>query len=159
MKRLALRPYLLVLTLAVAGCATLSGLDAPRVNVSNITPQDMTLFEQKFLVQLRIQNPNDVPLGVKGMTFSLDLNGKTFATGLSNQQVTIPRFGSEVVEVEVFSGLTGIIKQLQTFAAGGPPKFTYRLRGKAYLDQPASMTLPFDEQGEIELPTSAAPNR
>lgn len=150
---------LLVLTFAAAGCATLSGLEAPRVSVSNITPQDMTLFEQKFLVTLRIQNPNDVPLGVKGMTFNLDLNGKSFASGLSNQQVTVPRFGSELVEVEVFSGLTGILRQFQTFAAGAPPKFTYRLRGKAYLDQPAAFTLPFDEQGEIELPTPAAEPR
>lgn len=145
----------LLLPLLAAGCATLSGLDTPRVSVSNITPQDMTLFEQKFLVALRIQNPNDVPLGVKGMTFNLDLNGKSFASGLSSQQVTVPRFGSAVVEVEVFSGLTGILRQFQAFAAGGAPRFTYRLRGKAYLDQPASITLPFDEQGEIELPVAA----
>lgn len=145
---------LLLLVLAAAACATLSGLDAPRVSVSNITPQDMTLFEQQFLVALRIQNPNDVPLGVKGMTFNLDLNGKSFASGLSNQQVTVPRFGSAVVEVEVYSGLTGILRQFQTFAAGGAPRFTYRLRGKAHLDQPASITLPFDEQGEIELPAA-----
>ena len=149
----------LVLTSVVAGCATLSGLDAPRVNVSNITPRDMTLFEQKFLVQLRIQNPNDVPLEVKGMTFNLDLNGKSFATGLSNQQVTIPRFGSEVVDVEVFSGLSGILKQLQGFTAGGSPTFTYRLRGKAYLEKPTAITLPFDEQGEIALPVPPAPTR
>jgi LEA14-like dessication related protein len=144
-----------MLTVLAAGCATLSGLDAPRVNVSNITPQDMTLFEQKFLVQLRIQNPNDVALEVKGMTFNLDLNGKSFATGLSNKQVTIPRFGSDVVDVEVISGLTGILRQLQSFAAGGPPKLTYRLQGKVYLERPASITLPFDEQGEIELPRPA----
>lgn len=146
---------LLVLALLVPGCATLSGLDAPRVSVSNITPQDMTLFEQKFVVTLRIQNPNDVALGVKGMSFSLDLNGKPFASGLSGQQVTIPRFGSELVDIEVFSGLTGILRQLQGFVAGGSPQFTYRLRGKAYLDQPASITLPVDEQGEIALPVPA----
>jgi LEA14-like dessication related protein len=145
----------LTLALLVGGCATLTGLDAPHVSVSNIVPLDMTLFEQKFVVTLRIQNPNDVPLGVKGMTFNLDLNGKPFASGVSGQQVTVPRFGSEVVDVEVFSGLSGILKQLQMIAAGGTPRFTYRLRGKAYLDQPAAVTLPFDEQGEIELPVSS----
>ena len=147
--------WLRLFVLVVAGCATLSGLDAPRVSVSNITPQDLTFFEQQFLVALRVQNPNDVPLGVKGMTFNLDVNGKSFATGLSNQQVTVPRFGSEVVEVEVFSGLTGILRQLQGFAAGGPPRLTYRLRGKVYLDEPAAVVLPFDEQGEIEFPMPA----
>jgi LEA14-like dessication related protein len=154
-KRLATWLCVTACAFALTGCATLSGLDAPRVNLSNITPQDMTLFEQKFLVQLRIQNPNDVPLEVKGMTFSLDLNGKSFATGLSNQQVTIPRFGSELVEVEVFSGLTGILKQVQVLAASKTPAFTYRLRGKAYLDKPAAIALPFDEQGEIQFPVSS----
>ncbi len=153
----ALAPWLRLLVLAflVSGCATLSGLDAPRVSISNITPQDMTLFEQKFIVTLRIQNPNDVPLGVKGMSFNLDVNGKSFASGLSSQQVTVPRFGSEQIDVEVFSGLGGILKQLQGFVAGSSPQLTYRVRGKAYLDQPASITLPFDEQGEIALPAPA----
>ncbi|HQR51973.1 MAG TPA: LEA type 2 family protein [Burkholderiales bacterium] len=152
MKAIAPWVRILAASLVLAGCATLAGLDAPRVSISNITPQDMTLFEQKFIVTLRIQNPNDVPLGVTGISFNLDLNGKSFASGLSSQQVTVPRFGSEVIDVEVFSGLTGILRQLQTFAAGGSPRFTYRLRGKAYLDQPTSLALPFDEQGEIELP-------
>jgi LEA14-like dessication related protein len=144
------------LALVVNGCATLSGLDAPRVNVSNITPQEMTLFEQQFLVQLRIQNPNDVDLEVKGLTFDLDLNGKPFASGLSNKSVTIPRFGSGVVDVEAFSGLAGILKQFQHFAgSSGRPTFSYRLRGKAYLERPASIALPFDEQGEIEMPLPA----
>lgn len=134
------------------GCAALTGVNAPRVNVSNVTPQDVTLFEQKFLVQLRIQNPNDFDLEVRGMTFSLDLNGKSFATGLSNRQVTIPRFGSELVEVEMFSGTAGILRQLTGLTSRGQPKFAYRLRGKVYLEKPHSGSLAFDEEGEIELP-------
>ena len=143
---------LIVLGLLLGGCASLSGISPPRVNVSNVTPQDMTLFEQKFLVQLRVQNPNDMDLEVKGMTFDLDLNGKSFATGLSNKAVTIPRFGSNVVDVEVISGLAGFLRQLKSFTGGAPPKFTYRLRGKLYLEKPVSTTLPFDEQGELDLP-------
>ena len=146
----------LVGILMTSGCATLSGINPPRVNISNVVPQDVTLFEQKFLVQLRVQNPNDFNLEVKGMTFDLDLNGKSFATGLSNKQVTIPRFGSEVVDVEMISGTTGILRQLKGLTGGvtgnASPKFTYRLRGKVYLEKPYSGTLAFDEQGELELP-------
>lgn len=152
MNRLATWLCITALALGHTGCATLSGLNAPRVNISNITPQEMTLFEQKLLVQVRIQNPNDVPLEVKGMTFDLELNGKPFATGLSNSQITIPRFGTEVADVEVFSGLSGILRQFQHLAAGRQPAFTYRLRGKLYLEQPTSAVLPFDEQGELALP-------
>ena len=152
MRRSLIRFMVVAAVLLGGGCATLSGMNPPRVNVSNVTPQDMTLFEQKFLVQLRIQNPNDFDLEVKAMTFNLDLNGKSFATGLSNKQVTIPRFGSEVVDVEVISGITGILRQLKSFSGGGSPNFTYRLRGKVYLEKPHSGSLSFDEEGEIELP-------
>jgi LEA14-like dessication related protein len=143
---------LTALALLAGGCATLSGINPPRVNVSNVTPQDMTLFEQRFLVQLRVQNPNDMDLELKAMTFDLDLNGKSFATGLSNKAVTIPRFGSNVVDVEVISGLTSFLRQLKSFTGGTAPRFAYRLRGKLYLEKPVSTTLPFDEAGELELP-------
>ena len=152
MKSRAASLALIAMLLFAGGCASLSGINPPRVNVSNVTPQDMTLFEQKFLVQLRVQNPNDMDLEVKGMTFDLDLNGKSFATGLSNKTVTIPRFGSNLVDVEVISGLTGFLRQLKSFTGGAPPKFSYRLRGKLYLEKPVSTTLSFDEQGELELP-------
>lgn len=143
---------LLIGALLASGCATLpGGMNPPRVNVSNITPQDMTLFEQRFLVQLRIQNPNDFDLEIKAMVVDMDLNGKSFANGLSNKSVTIPRFGSEVTDVEVISSISGILKQVQALTGGGTPRFAYRLKGKVYLVQPTAGTLPFDETGEIEL--------
>jgi LEA14-like dessication related protein len=141
----------IALLLVAGGCATLGGLKSPRVSVSRVAPLEMTLLEQKFLVQLRVQNPNDLELEVKGVTFDLDLNGKPFATGVSSQPVTIPRFGSSLVDLEVVSGLAGVLRQLKGMGGGAAPKFTYRLRGKLYLENPFSATLAFDEAGEIDL--------
>lgn len=139
-----------------AGCATLYGLAPPRVNVSSVTPVDFTLLEQKFLVKVRVQNPNDADLEVKGMTFDLGLNGKSFATGVSGQSVTIPRFGSNLVEVEMVSGLAGVVRQFAGVAGGtAPPRFTWRLQGKLHLSQPVPASLGFDESGEIEIPALA----
>lgn len=144
---------LAALLVLAAGCATLYGLNPPRVNVSSVTPADMTLLEQKFLVQVRVQNPNDVDLEVKGMTFDLDLNGRSFATGLSGQSVTIPRFGSNLVEVEMISGVAGVVRQVLGMAGGAAPaKFTWRLQGKLYLERPVSTSIGFDESGEIDIP-------
>lgn len=144
---------LAALLVLAGGCATLYGLNPPRVNVSSVTPADMTLLEQKFLVQVRVQNPNDVDLEVKGMTFDLDLNGKSFATGLSGQAVVIPRFGSNLVEVEMISGITGVVRQIAGMAGSGaaPARFTWRLQGKLYLERPVSTSIGFDESGEIEI--------
>ncbi len=147
-------PFALAALLALAsGCATLYGLNPPRVNVSSVTPVDFTLLEQKFLVKVRVQNPNDVDLEVTGMTFDLDLNGKSFATGVSGQAVTIPRFGSNLVEVEMISGLGGVVRQLAGLSGGAaPPRFTWRLQGKLHLSQPVPASLGFDETGDIEIP-------
>ena len=48
-----------VLALAVS-CSTMpKDFEAPRVTITDLTPKDMAIFEQRFDVKLRIQNPND----------------------------------------------------------------------------------------------------
>jgi len=37
-------------------------MERPRINIANVIPRDIKLFEQVFDLELRIQNPNDTPL-------------------------------------------------------------------------------------------------
>jgi len=47
--------------LVVVSCSTIpKDVEAPRVSIANLTLKDAAIFEQRFDVQLRIQNPNDV---------------------------------------------------------------------------------------------------
>jgi LEA14-like dessication related protein len=136
----------------IASCSTMpKDFEAPRVNISDLTPKEMAIFEQRFDVKLRIQNPNDVDLSVNGMRFDIELNEREFANGMSGQRVTVPRFGSQTVDVEVFTTLASFLRQVQDLNASGGQKVRYRLKGTAFVDSPGTFKAPFDEKGEIEL--------
>src|SRR5215831_5758939 len=114
-------------------------------------PKDFeTLMEQRFDVQLRIQNPNNFDLGINGVRFDIALNGKEFGTGMSGAKVTAPRFGSEVISGEVITGLGSMLRQAQQLSSGGM-KVQYRLKGQAFAESPGTFTIPFEEIGAIDL--------
>ena len=143
---------LLVLLLASISCAPLQYREAPRVSVADLRLTGVTIFEQNYLVLLRIQNPNRNGIPVSGLSFELELNGEHFASGVSNQQVTVPGLGSEIYAVNTTSNLLSIFRQLSAMQQGKSPTVTYRLQGKIHLagaSLPA--TLPFDNAGEISL--------
>lgn len=154
----------LLTTILISGCATVpSDMEPPKISIANIAPKDLALFEQRFDVQLRIQNPNDKELGINGLRCDIELNGKEFGNGMSGERVTVPRFGSEVVNIEVITSLGSFLRQVQDFASSGSSgssaenKFIYRLKGTAFVDSPSSFKLPFDEKGEVALPLGSAP--
>ena len=144
---------LLPLTLlCVTACATVPpDIEPPKIGIANITPKDFAIFEQVFDVQIRIQNRNDQELGIDGLRFDVDLNDKEFGNGMSGQQVTVPRFGSEVVNVEVITGLGSFLRQFQELNKSGVGKLRYRLKGTAFVVSPSRFKLPFDEKGEVDL--------
>ena len=135
-----------------ASCATMpTDFEAPRVTITDLTPKEMAIFEQKFDVKLRIQNANDTELSINGLRFDIELNDREFANGMSGQRVTVPRFGSEVVDVEVFTTLASFLRQVQDLNTGAGQKVRYRLKGTAFVDSPGTFKAPFDEKGEIDL--------
>lgn len=137
----------------VAGCAGLPGRTEPvSVNVADLRMGTAGVFEQQYFVTLRVRNPNDRDLNVKGVVFELDVNGKPFAKGSAGKAVSIPAFGSQLVEVEAVSTLTGILRQLGDVSRdrGGPPALKYRIAGRLY-QSGVGGALPFADEGEIDL--------
>ena len=57
-------------------------------------------------MQLRIQNQNDADISLNGIRFEIERNDREFGNGISGQTVTVPRFGSETVNVEVVEAET-----------------------------------------------------
>lgn len=135
------------------GCAGLPGrYDPVSVNVADLRMGTAGVFEQQYFVKLRIRNPADRELQVKGVVFDLEINGKAFAKGSGGETVTVPRFGSATVEVETVSTLTGILRQIGAVAGeGGAPKaLRYRIRGRVYQSGMGG-AIPFDDNGEVAL--------
>ncbi len=144
-----------LLLILFAGCAGIRMmLQPPDVSLVNIVPIQFTLFEQRYRLQLRIQNPNEDPLPIRGMKYKVYLNEQEFAHGVSRQPVTVPAFGEALFDVEVTSDLGGVLKQIGELSKGERKKFKYRLAGGIKIaHQPVS--LPFSYKGEIDLDWAA----
>ena len=147
----ALLGMALILAL-IMGCTALpQKAEAPRVSITAIDLVDAGVLEQRYQIKLRVQNPNDFDFSINGLQFEIKLNGKSFATGVSNHAVNVPRFGSAVLNLEAMSTLAGLARQLKEIAESKTPTASYGIMGKVHLAQPA-ISLPFHEEGEITLP-------
>ena len=71
-----------------AGCATLQS-DPLQVTVAGIEPLQGEGMELRLMVKLRVQNPNDAPIDYRGVALTMDVQGKTLASGVSLKAIGI----------------------------------------------------------------------
>ena len=136
----------------LAGCAVFpTSLERPKVSLAGLTLIDANLFEQRFGLKLRVQNPNDIALPVQALTYDLELNDKAFGSGVARSPVTVPSYGSELVDVEMITNLSGLLRQLAEYSKSGVPTLRYRLKGNVVVG-PSNTRLPFEQSGEIGIP-------
>ena len=119
----------------------------PEVSVASIRLLDGNLLEQRFLLSLRVINPNSFEIPVEGLNFTLDLNGQPFARGVSNKPVTVPQLGEALLEVTATTGLAGLWRQLKGLGKGRD-KLDYRLKGRLVTGTYGD--LDFDKSGEVD---------
>jgi len=139
----------------LGGCAALTGQEPLRVSVAGIDPMQGAGLEMRFNVKLRIQNPNDAPLEYSGVSLQLDLNGQSFASGVSDQSGVVPRFGETVIEVPLTVPAFTAVRQAFAFAgsakAGSIP---YEVHGRLAGGGMGGGTR-FSDQGKLSLPTDS----
>lgn len=108
-----------VLMVCLLGCLTnactplFNDFKAPGVSLVNIEPVKLGFFEQRFELLLRVQNPNAVELPIRGLQYFLQLNDKDFAEGFSGQEITIPKYGEEMIAVPITANLGSLLKQFR----------------------------------------------
>ena len=150
---LPMRPskvYLLLfgICLLFPGCATwfLKG-EPPEVLVTNVTPLEATLFEQRLRVDLRVRNPNDFDYHLTGIDFTLNLNGKRLARGLGSKELAIPRLSDAVMTIDTTTSTLDIVRQLFEFSQ--KQELTYDIKGVLHS---TDGRLPFTNAGTLVEP-------
>ena len=141
----------------LGGCAGLQKTyEPPRVTLSNMMIQEAKALETAFLIELRVFNANDVPLEIKGIDCTMEINGKPFAAGVSSVEQSIPAYGTDVIPVVVYASVLdtvnrviGMIRDVHTSQKMQNLKYT--LKGNLRLGGVSSSALPFDSQGELDL--------
>jgi LEA14-like dessication related protein len=148
----ALPTLLALLAAALLGaCALAPSREPLQVTVAGIDSLPGEGFEMRMLVRLRVQNPNDAPLDYDGVYLKLDVLDKTFATGVSSERGSVPRYGESVIGVPVTVSALRMVTNVLGLLDGKPvDKIHYKLEGK--LDGPAFGATRFQSQGELALP-------
>ena len=151
MRRL-LPAFLAILAAALLGaCAGMPGRDPLQVAVAGIEPLAGEGLELRMLVKLRVQNPNDAPLDYDGVYVKLDVLDSTFATGVSSERGTVPRYGETVIGVPVTVSAMRMVTYALRMLDGKPvDKLNYRLEGK--LNGAGFGSTRVQAQGELALP-------
>ncbi|WP_430422644.1 LEA type 2 family protein [Methylibium petroleiphilum] len=149
------RLLLLVPALAVGACAGLSGRDPPRVSVAGLDALPGEGLELRFLVKLRVQNPNDAPIDYRGLSMELELMGQPFASGVSDAAGSVPRFGEAVIGVPASVSAIAAVRQMLSLPSRDVRSLDYRLRGK--LAGAVGTALRFESTGQLDVAAFGGP--
>jgi len=134
----------------LGGCALLARPEPVQVNVVGLETLPAESMELRMAVKLRVQNPNDVALDYDGVSIELDVRGTSFATGVSGERGSVPRFGETVITVPVSVSALSAVRQAIGLATSERPAVDYALRGR--LSGAGFGDLRFESKGEIDLP-------
>ena len=129
----------------------LDDFDEPEVELLALRPITAQGMEARFLVSLRIVNPNAVELALRGMAYEVYLRDTRILTGVSNQPLRIEPFSEATAELEVAAGMLSslaLLRDLMTSPAG--ESIPYRLNAKLSRGGIGG-TLRVSREGSIDL--------
>lgn len=144
---------LAAMLLLSTGCALVPRLEPPQLSVVGVEIIRGDLFEQRFKARMRVQNPNDRSIAVRGVSYTLQIGGEELGRGLSGSSFTVPASGEAEFDMLVTANLAGTVMRLLERARsdGLPDSLSYRLRGEVKLSEGFVRSIPFDEKGAVKL--------
>ena len=151
------RAFLLLMTaLALGGCAGLPHKDPLQVTLAGMEALPGEGMEVRTLVKLRVQNPNAAEIAYSGAYLEFEVQGRTFATGVSDQRGVIPPFGEGIVAVPVTVSVLRMVRQVAGMLDGQPvDRISYEMSGK--LSGGPFSTERFSVRGEVSLSQLQSP--
>jgi LEA14-like dessication related protein len=143
-------PLLLAAILCMTGCASAFKWEAPKLSVASLKVQSADIFSQRLVVHMRVMNPNDRELPIKGITYRIEVNDAELAQGLTDTPFVVPAMGEAEFDVQVTANLATALSQFLT-RRGSSDTLDYRLIGSVALSSGFLRHIPFDERGSVKL--------
>lgn len=142
--------------LLLSACSALSPrLVAPTLEIANVELIKGDLFEQQLRARVRVQNPNDLELRVRGITYSIELGGEELGRGLSGSSFSVPPRGEAEFDMTITANLAGtllrLVERAKKTGGGMPKELPYLLRGEVRLDKGVVRRVPFERRGSLPL--------
>ncbi len=141
--------WVFLAVLGFSGCSLfVPRLQPPRLSVVDVEVQKAALWQQKLRVRMHVQNPNDRVLPIRGISYTLDVNGQQFAHGESAASFVVPALGEAEFDMNTTANMAGT---LITLLGHGAESLDYHLVGKVSLSEGLLRSIPFDEHGTFKL--------
>jgi len=138
--------------LLAASCALTPKFTTPTLSIVGVQLIGSDLLEQRLRVRMHVQNPNDRTLPVRGIEYTLEVEGQPFATGESAASFVVPAMGEAEFDMNVTTNVAGTLVRLLSHGVDSGRSVPYRMSGKISLSEGWLRSLPFDERGTFKLP-------
>ena len=150
----SLRMLLVCAWLALlAACSTLpSNLVAPTIEVVAVQVTSADMFAQRFKLRIRVVNPNDLELPVRGLDYEVLMMGDAFAEGVSNESFLLPARGEAEFDMMVTTNFVSSFGRLLSRVSGGKlENVDYEIVGHVMLDKGMVRKVPFNHRGTVDF--------
>ena len=142
---------ILAWTFIVTGCAGLTTkMDPPNITLESFDSLPSDGGGPRFLIKLRVQNPNEQQLDISGISYGIELVGTEVVTGVSNDVPVIDGYSEGIVTLEASLKLFQVLKLLASLPQTSEEELTYRFTAK--IDFKGLVpTQRIEEEGQISL--------
>lgn len=144
--------------LALGACALLAAcsllvprFQAPSLSIESIALERSDLITQHLKVHMRVDNPNDRALPVKGLSYTLYVEGEEAAQGVSDASFTVPALGEAEFDMHVTANMAGTLLRLLGRGGDAREGIDYRIAGKVELSSGLMRSISFDRRGTFSL--------
>ena len=125
-----------LLLLAFSGCAVLSpDFEEPKVVLDSLEMLPTNGINQRFKIGLRMTNPNDKPLKIKGISYTVALNGYDLLDGVGNNIPEVAPYSEVLFDVEASTNMFETLRFINNFMGGkSQGELNYRLQADIAVD-------------------------
>jgi LEA14-like dessication related protein len=141
-----------LLALLMSGCSLfVPKLEKPKLSVVGVEMQKSDLWEQRLKVRMRVENPNDRPIPVKGITVALDIQDQEIAHGISGAAFNVPALGEAEFDMNMTANMAGALLKLLGSGNQLGDSIDYHITGKLSLSSGLFRSIPFEDRGTVRL--------
>jgi LEA14-like dessication related protein len=103
-------------------------------------------------VRVKVENPNDLELPVRGLDYKIILMGDSFADGVSSDRFVVPAGGEAEFDMVVTTNFVSSLGRLISRVQGGKlENLDYEIAGQVLLDKGFVKKIPFNHHGQVDI--------
>jgi LEA14-like dessication related protein len=152
MKQFTLRLITLLALFILTSCAVLNpNFQEPQVSVNSFKILPGGSINPTFEIGVRVVNPNNTALSLKGMAYTASIEGNKIFSGVANQLPIVAAYGEEDVKLTAQADLFGGVRLIADLMKPRKTPIGYTLKVKLdlgtfvppiYITREGSLTIP-----------------